>query len=181
MKEENKNSQEREIKLLLEDLRILESYAEELWRFLPIPVCLTNPPFNIVNASKALEEKSGYKGLEIIGENLNNFLKDFEEIKKELAIKETLSSQEEIFLTKGKKEIPVSLSAKTRKDEKGDITGYFFAFIDLTEIKEKEKELQKKIGELEKFQKISIGRELKMAELKKEIERLEKEIRKRSD
>lgn len=29
--------------------------------------------------------------------------------------------------------------------------------------------------ELEKFQKISIGRELKMTELKKEIERLKKE------
>jgi len=176
MEKENKNSQRREIKLLLEDLKTLESYAEDLWHFLPIPVCLTNPSFNIVNASKALEENSGYKGLEIIGENLKNFLKNFEGIKKELIIKETISGKEEIFLTKREKEIPINLSAKTRKDEKGNITGYFFAFIDLTEIKEKEKELQKKIKELQKFTKLAIGREIKMVELKKEIACLKKEI-----
>jgi len=172
----NKNYKEEDINLLLEDLKRLETHTEELWHFLPIPACLANPAFNIVNASKALEERSGYKDLEITGENLNELLKNFEEIKKELAIKETLSSQEETFLTKEKKEIPISLSAKTRKDEKGDITGYFFAFIDLTEIKEKEKELQKKIKELQKFTKLAVGREIKMVELKKEIQALKKEV-----
>lgn len=167
----NKNYQRKHTDLLLEDLKRLEIHTEELWHFLPIPVCLANPIFNIVNTSRALEETSGYKGIEITGENLKDFLKNFEEIKKELANKETISGKEAIFLTKGKKEIPVTLSAKVRKDERGDITGYFFAFIDMTGMKEKEKELQEKVKELEKFNRLAVGRELKMIELKKEIKK----------
>jgi hypothetical protein len=45
-------------------------------------------------------------------------------------------------------------------------------------IKERTKELQEKIAELEKFQKLAVGRELKMIELKQEIERLKKELEK---
>ena len=45
-------------------------------------------------------------------------------------------------------------------------------------VKEKTKELEEKIKELEKFQQIAIGRELRMIELKKEIERLKKGLEK---
>jgi len=45
-------------------------------------------------------------------------------------------------------------------------------------VKERTKELQKKIEELEKFQKMAIGRELKMVELKEEIKRLKEELEK---
>lgn len=172
----NKNYQKKDINLLIEDLKRIESHTEDLWHFLPIPVCLANPVFNIVNASRALEETSGYKGIEIIGESLKNFLKNFEEVKKELSLKETIFGKEAIFLTREKREIPVNLSAKTRKDEKGDISGYFFAFIDLRAIKEKERELKEKVKELERFNRLAVGREVKMVELKKEIARLKKEI-----
>jgi len=172
----DKNYQGKDISLLLEDLERLEIHTEELWRFLPIPVCLANPVFNVVNTSKALDEISDYKGLEITGENLKDFLKDFEGIKKELTRKETISGKEATFLTKERKEIPVSLSAKVRKDEKGNITGYFFAFIDMTAIEEKEKELEKKVNELERFNKLAVGRELKMIKLKKEITNLKKAL-----
>jgi len=43
-------------------------------------------------------------------------------------------------------------------------------------VKEKTKELQERIGELEKFQKLTVGRELKMVELKKEIKKLKEEL-----
>ena len=45
-----------------------------------------------------------------------------------------------------------------------------------TQVKQRTKELQEKIGELERFQRLAVGRELKMIELKKEIERLKKEL-----
>lgn len=45
-------------------------------------------------------------------------------------------------------------------------------------IQERTKELQEKIKELEKFQKLAVGRELKMIVLKKEIEKLKKALRK---
>ena len=43
-------------------------------------------------------------------------------------------------------------------------------------VKERTKELQERINELEKFHKLTIGRELRMVELKKEIEKKEEEI-----
>lgn len=43
-------------------------------------------------------------------------------------------------------------------------------------VRQRTKELQEKVDQLEKFQKLTIGRELKMVALKKEIERLKKEL-----
>jgi len=43
-------------------------------------------------------------------------------------------------------------------------------------VKARTKELQERINQLERFQKLTIGRELKMVELKKEIENLKKEL-----
>ena len=44
-------------------------------------------------------------------------------------------------------------------------------------IRERTKELQEKISELERFQRLAVGRELKMIELKKEIEKLKNELK----
>jgi len=46
------------------------------------------------------------------------------------------------------------------------------------QVKERTKELQEKMKELERFNKLAVGRELKMIELKKEIEKLKEEIEK---
>lgn len=45
-------------------------------------------------------------------------------------------------------------------------------------VKERTKELQERIDELERFQKLTVGRELKMVELKKEIKKLREELEK---
>ena len=45
-------------------------------------------------------------------------------------------------------------------------------------VEERTKELEKKIEELELFQQLSVGRELKMIELKKEIEELQEQLKK---
>lgn len=47
-------------------------------------------------------------------------------------------------------------------------------------VKERTKELQEKVDELNKWYKLTVGRELKMIELKKEIEKLKKNIKKTS-
>ena len=45
-------------------------------------------------------------------------------------------------------------------------------------VKERTKELQQKIDELERFQELTVGRELKMIELKKEIKKIKEELKK---
>jgi len=46
----------------------------------------------------------------------------------------------------------------------------------LSQAKQKEKELREKIGELERFYKLAVDRELKMAELKKEVQKLKEKL-----
>ena len=77
----------------------------------------------------------------------------------------------------------VLYNASVYKDDKGNVLGVFAAARDVTaqkqlaekEIAEREKELQR-IEELERFRKLTVGRELKMIELKKDIEELKTKI-----
>ncbi|MDP3725614.1 MAG: PAS domain S-box protein [bacterium] len=91
------------------------------------------------------------------------------------------------------KEIDVLYNASVYKDPNGKVLGVFAAARDVTErrqlekkleeyakgletkVTERTKELEEKLVELERFQKLTVGRELKMMELKKDIERLTKE------
>jgi PAS domain S-box-containing protein len=77
----------------------------------------------------------------------------------------------------------VLYNASVYKDVQGNVLGVFAAARDVTDQKKAEaqiaeqrtKELER-LAELERFQTLTVGRELKMIELKKEIEELKKEI-----
>jgi PAS domain S-box-containing protein len=172
------NSKEKE-DILLNDLLQLESYIRAFWEFLPMPICYVNPAMNILDLGKSLERLLGFSSIELLGENLKKIFsrpKEIQEIEKELQEKGFIFDRETTLLTKEKKEIPVALSVMARRDEKGNVVGYFFAFNDLTERKKFEQEFKEKIRDLEKFQKMAIGRELKMIELKKEIRELKAKL-----
>lgn len=59
----------------------------------------------------------------------------------------------------------------------GKLCGYRGVEIDVSEREKVKQKLQSKIGELKKMNKLMVGRELKMVELKKEIEKLKKRQR----
>ncbi len=76
----------------------------------------------------------------------------------------------------------VLYNASVYKDTRGNVLGVFAAARDVTARKKIEEELAEqrrreleRLAELEKFQKLTVGRELKMVELKKEIDELKKE------
>ncbi|MBU4350901.1 hypothetical protein L6250_02075 [Candidatus Parcubacteria bacterium] len=78
-----------------------------------------------------------------------------------------LEAQEEIEKTKAALEIKITERTRELKDLTNSLD---------SQVREKTKKLQEKVEELERFNKLVIGRELKMLELKKEIEELKKEL-----
>lgn len=62
------------------------------------------------------------------------------------------------------------------RDSEGIVLGGLESFIDVTEQKRAEEALKKKNEELERFNKQAVDRELKMVELKKEINALREEL-----
>ncbi len=78
---------------------------------------------------------------------------------------------------------PVLYNASVYRDDAGNIIGVFAAARDITARKRYERELRERqereterLLELEKFQRLTVGRELKMVELKKEVAALKREI-----
>ena len=72
-------------------------------------------------------------------------------------------------------------NASVYRDTLGKVLGVFAAARDVTALKKTEAELADqrtreldRLAELERFQKLTVGRELKMIELKKEIEALKR-------
>jgi len=190
MAQKKRLKSEKESKQTMEDLEDLVSYIQDFNFFLPIAVCSISPNRNIIDINRVFEELTDYKPLEIIGKSVKTLFLEEDKIDKiinESIKKKTVRSRELTLISKDKKKILVDISVSVREDKKGNSIGYFASITDITEIKkfqesleeqvkERTKELQDKIRELEKFQKITVGRELKMIELKKEIERLKNEL-----
>ena len=174
-----------------EEIQGLESYIKDFWKFLPLPVCYISPINSILDVDEIFSAFSNYQINEIIGEDLNKLFvstKQFKEFKKEILKKETVLNRELVFLTKDKKEIPVSISAMQRKDEEGNFIGYFFSLTDISEskkfqeklekeIEKKTEDLKEKIDQLERINKIMTGREFKMVELKEKINQLKSQLK----
>jgi PAS domain S-box-containing protein len=68
----------------------------------------------------------------------------------------------------------VLYNASVYRDAAGKVLGVFAAARDVTEQTRAQRELVERLAELEQFQRMTVGRELKMVELKKEIEYLKK-------
>jgi len=98
-------------------------------------------------------------------------------------MKEGKASVEASFVTKDKKKLPYEISGSLLKDSDGNYIGICGVGRDITErkrnedeLRKKEQELKKRVQELEDFYNMSVGRELRMIELKKEIEGLKEEL-----
>ena len=180
------------VERLKQDLKELRKYIEEFSLFLPLPVCSVNPLRVIVEGNKAFYDLVGYEKGELIGEEavfkvetLFKEKKRWEELENKILNKQIVRSEEMTLITKDKKQIPINIAASSKQDEKGNLMGYFLALTDISELKalqenleekirERTKELQKRVEELEKFHQLTVGRELKMVELKKKIKEFEK-------
>jgi len=174
-----------------EEIEELERYIKELTTFLPLPFCVVSPKGVILNINRAFSDLTGYSDLDIVGEEIARLFLNKKEAKilEEKIFRDgTAKNQEIILLTKNKNQLTVNVSGSLRKDNEGNIVGYFLAFSDISELKKfqrqleqmvegRTKELKEKVDELEKFNRLTIGRELKMIELKQEIETLKEKLK----
>ena len=81
--------------------------------------------------------------------------------------------------------IPTTLNASALRDTDGKVIGAIGILRDMRayekvvrDLQESKAELQEKILDLEKFEEVVVGRELKMIALEKEIENLKRELEK---
>jgi PAS domain S-box-containing protein len=89
--------------------------------------------------------------------------------------------RESINKRKDGSNFPVQLMSDVVTNSEGEPVGVVTTCEDITERREMEKEIREKIVELEEFYEMSVGRELRMKELKKEIKKLKVESENDSD
>ncbi|MDO8524174.1 MAG: PAS domain-containing protein [bacterium] len=179
--ETTKNLYQRRERELVEDIVVLEKAIKNFWEILPIPACTTSPIFIILETGKSFDTLFNYKKDELIGETLKKVSFDknnFEALLDNLSIKRKVSNIEIALKAKDGDKILALVSAIAQEDDDREAFSYLFSFVDVTLIKKTEEELQEKVVALEKFQKIAIGRELKMVELKEALGRSHEEVKK---
>jgi len=150
------------------------------------PLVTISPEGKITDVNEALVNVTGVPREKLIGTDFSNYFTEpdkaregYQQVLKLGFVKDyslTIKSIDE-------KLTDVLYNATVYKDTNGNVLGVFAAARDVTtqkilaerEVAEREKEMQR-ISELEKFQKLTVGRELKMIELKKEIEELIKKL-----
>ncbi len=144
-------SQNKKIRMLEEDIDDLQRYIEGFTSFLPIAVCDVSPINMIIGVNKTFQELTGYGEIDrIIGEPLSEIFLEkgkLNNIISEVFKKSVVREKELTLLTISERKISVSVSASLRKDKEGVVMGYFFGITDISELKEFQEKLEKKVKE----------------------------------
>src|SRR3989441_23760 len=158
----------------------------------PDPVFVSDLEGKILSANDAVYELLGFRTDEVLEQSLSRFISPEETREFTAALREVIergvirntrlnprSASGEI--------IPTSLNASALRDADGKVIGAIGILRDMRayekvvrDLQESEAELQEKILDLEKFEEVVVGRELKMIALEKEIENLKLKMNKLS-
>ena len=180
---------------ILRDMRELDkarAYADSLTKNAPDPLFVSDLEGKILSANDAVYELLGFRPDEVLEQSLSRFI-SVEETREFLA---ALSEVIERGVTRNAslnprtasgEIIPTTLNASALRDTDGKVIGAIGILRDMRayekvvrDLQESKSELQEKIHDLEKFEEVVVGRELKMIALEKEIENLKRELAKTS-
>src|SRR5712672_586659 len=175
---------------ILRDMRELDkarAYAESLIKNAPDPVFVSDLEGKILQANDAVSALLGFRPDELLEQSLSRFIRAEETREFTAALREVV----ERGVTRNarlnprsacKEGIPTTLNASALRDPDGKVIGAIAILRDMREyeqvvrdLEKSKSELQEKILDLEKFEEVVVGRELKMIALEKELERLHKE------
>src|SRR3989475_137842 len=172
---------------ILRDMRELDEarrYSESLIKNAPDPVFVSDLEGKILQANDAVSELLGFREDELVEQSLSRFISAEETREFTAALREVVergvtrnamlhprSASGEV--------IPTSLNASALRDAEGRVIGAIGILRDMRayervvrDLRASQGELQEKILDLEKFEEVVVGRELKMIALEKEVESL---------
>ena len=172
---------------ILRDMRELDkarAYAESLIKNAPDPVFVSDLEGRILQANDAVSQLLGFRPDELLEQSLSRFISPEETREFTAALREVVargvtrnarlnprSASGEI--------IPTTLNASALRDLDGKVIGAIGILRDMRayervvrDLRASQGELQEKILDLEKFEEVVVGRELKMIALEKEVESL---------
>jgi PAS domain S-box-containing protein len=176
---------------ILRDMRELDkarAYAESLIKNAPDPVFVSDLEGKILQANDAVFALLGFRPDELIEQSLSRIISSDETREFLAALREVV----ERGVTRNARlnprsasgeVIPTTLNASALRDPGGKVIGAIGILRDMRayaqvvhDLEKSKSELQDKILDLEKFEEVVVGRELKMIVLEKDLERLRKEV-----
>ncbi len=167
-----------------EKLHFASQYARSLIEASLDPLVTISPEGKITDVNEASAKVTGISRETLIGTDFSNYFTEPEKAREgyqQVFAKGYVADYPLTIRHKDGQLTDVLYNASVYKDDKGNVMGVFAAARDVTGRKQLEKKLEgyargleDKVVELEKFQKLTVGRELKMIELKKEIETLKR-------
>lgn len=156
----------------------------------PDPIFISDLEGKILSANDAVYELLGFRNDEVLEQSLSRFIsadetREFLAALKEVIERGTTRNARLNPRTASNEVIPTTLNASALRDPDGKTIGAIGILRDmrayekiLQDLQESKAELQEKILDLEKFEEVVVGRELKMIALEKEIENLRRELEK---
>jgi PAS domain S-box-containing protein len=178
---------------VLRDMRELDkarAYAESLIENAPDPVFVSDLEGKILQANEAVSELLGFRRDEVLEQSLSRFIspeetREFTAAVREVVEKGVTRNARLNPRTAGGEVIPTTLNASALRDAEGKVIGAIGILRDMRayeqvvrDLEQSKAELQEKILDLEKFEEVVVGRELKMIALEKELESVRSEIAK---
>src|SRR3989440_640220 len=174
---------------ILRDMRELDkarAYAESLIKNAPDPVFVSDLEGKILQANDAVSQLLGFRQDEVLEQSLSRFISPEETREFTAALREVV----ERGVTRNARlnprsasgeVIPTTLNASALRDPDGKVIGAIGILRDMRayeqvvrDLEKSKTELQEKILDLEKFEEVVVGRELKMIALERELESLRK-------
>ena len=171
------NKMAQRVKSAIEDEKEARREIENIMNTMINTLIVVGTDGQIVKANRAAFDLLGYSEAELIGMSFDDIIgpKNKEEeggIELEKRLKGAAGSAvsfETSYRAKDGREIPVNFSASVMTDEEGRRQGIVCDAGDITERKKRKEEIRKYITELEQFNRLAVDRELRMIELKREV------------
>src|SRR3989475_210362 len=173
-------------RLIIEKAR---AYAESLIKNAPDPVFVSDLEGKILQANDAVSQLLGFRQDEVLEQSLSRFIspeetREFTAALREVVARGVTRNARLNPRSASGEVIPTTLNASALRDPDGKVIGAIGILRDMRayeqvvrDLEKSKSELQEKILDLEKFEEVVVGRELKMIALEKELESLRKKAR----